>query len=211
MDWECMLELARTQAVVLLLRHAERPEIPEGETGHDLPLTDAGVASARQLGRLLSSRLRGLSTSPIRRCYETARALREGAGAEISILKDSDLGDPGVYVADSSLAWENWQSFGNAGVIQHLMSADFDLPGMNNAFEASRRLLCSMESRLCGDPGVDILITHDSVLTPFLGQLLGVCLPVDDWPKYLEGCFCWQSDCGTRLKFKTHLVSIETD
>ena len=68
--------------VALLLRHAERGEIPTGTFGADVPLTARGVASAERLGAQISerrSRVRTVS-SPLPRCVQTAEALMHGGG-----------------------------------------------------------------------------------------------------------------------------------
>ena len=69
--------------VSLVLRHAERDEIPRGTFGEDVRLTAAGVAHAEELGSRLSGReLSFLWSSPLPRCTGTARAIARGAGRE---------------------------------------------------------------------------------------------------------------------------------
>jgi hypothetical protein len=132
--------LPHDRPVALLLRHGERPAIPAGETGADLPLTPRGRAQAEALGRALRSDLRGLHTSPVRRCSETAEAIRTGAGAPIPIVPDRTLGDPGIFVSDPERAWVHWRALGHEQVLEHLAWHLSVLPGLADPILAARAL-----------------------------------------------------------------------
>lgn len=93
--------------VAVLLRHSVRGPLPPGNAGDAVPLTCAGVGLARHLGAMLGDRLSSLHAGPLRRCMETAEALRSGAGVDVPVFADSLLGDPSVFVADTRLAWSN--------------------------------------------------------------------------------------------------------
>ena len=56
------------RAVVVLLRHSVRDELPPGDAGYVLPITEVGRTLASELGGLFGSRLRTLHTSPLLRC-----------------------------------------------------------------------------------------------------------------------------------------------
>ena len=99
--------------VVLLLRHSVRDEIPPGETGNEVPITDVGKDIALKLGQKLGARLKSLHSSPLPRCVQTAEALRLGSGVDARIAESRLLGDPGVYVLDGHLAWSNWETLGH--------------------------------------------------------------------------------------------------
>ncbi|MCY4098072.1 MAG: histidine phosphatase family protein [Rhodospirillales bacterium] len=90
--------------VAVLLRHSARSPFLPGDAGDTVPLTSAGVGLAQRLGAMLGDRLRSLQASPLRRCMETAEALRSGAGVDVPVVADRLLGDPGVFVADARLA-----------------------------------------------------------------------------------------------------------
>ena len=92
------------RAVVVLLRHSVRDHLPEGDAGYVLPITDIGRQLALELGGLLRGRLRTLHASPLVRCVQTAQALAEGAGADVSVIPNQLLGDPGVFVLDGRRA-----------------------------------------------------------------------------------------------------------
>ena len=142
------------QPVALLLRHAARAPLPPDGVGYTLPITEAGAELGRELGRLLGRRLRSLRSSPLVRCLQTAEVLRGGAGADLPIVSDRLLGDPGIYVIDEQLAWTQWQTLGHEGVMHHLVSSSHALPGMSRPDEAAR---AEGRAGLCGGGDPDDL------------------------------------------------------
>jgi broad specificity phosphatase PhoE len=181
--------------VVLLLRHAERPSIPDGETGHDLALTELGRRQAFALGQRLGAHLASLHTSPVRRCRETANAIVAGTGSDILLHEDRRLGDPGVFVLDEVRAWGNWQRLGHQGVIEHLVSRQDILPGMADPAVAARELLKYMMAHARGSlGGLHLFVTHDIIQVATVARLLGEQLDVSRWPGYLEGALFWKDE-----------------
>ena len=90
----------------LILRHAEREEIPPGTFGVDVSLTSCGVASAERLGATLSS-LRpkiSVTASPVPRCNSTAAAIMRGGKWAEKVALDWRLGDPGPFVVDEEVS-----------------------------------------------------------------------------------------------------------
>lgn len=188
--------------VVVLLRHSVRDHIPQGRTGHFVPITAWGRQLAIELGGLLRGRLRTLHTSPLARCVQTAQALAEGAGADLAVVPNRLLGDPGVFVLDGRRAWENWEQLGHEGVMGHLVSEAGALSGMARPDEAARFLVQSMLAAAANRPGVHVFVTHDSLVTATAARLLGKPLGRDDWPWYLEGAFFWAADDGIHSAYR---------
>lgn len=171
--------------VALLLRHAERPAITPGEHGTDLALTAHGRRTAELLGATLGPRILSLSTSPVRRCRQTAEAIRSGANLNLDITPDHLLGDPGVFVSDPDLAWTHWQTLGHEAVVKHLAHADQPLPGLASPDKAAHQLAQHMARSLAGSPpGLHVFVTHDAILYPTIARLLPA--PDPQWPKFLE-------------------------
>lgn len=198
------------QPVALLLRHSVRGPLPVDDDGFAVPLTDIGIRLARELGGILGSRLRALHTSPLRRCVQTAEALRAGSGVTLPIAPNTLLGHPGVYVLDSQRAWLNWQRLRHEGVMAHLVSADNALPGMANPEPAARFLVQHMLA-LAGDkPGVHVFVTHDSLVTATAARLLRQKLTTADWPWYLEGAFFWRDKQRLRTAYQERFVEDES-
>lgn len=189
--------------VALLMRHGERPPIAAGEPGTDLALTARGREHAGALGRALGSRLRRLHTSPVRRCQETAEALRAGAGATTPIVADRLLGDPGVFVLDPERAWENWRTLGNQGVIEHLAWGTAALSGLADpscaALELASHLLDSVRD---GEVGLHVFVTHDALLLPTLTRLVAAVTDRSWWPGCLESAAFWNTSALPRLAYR---------
>jgi broad specificity phosphatase PhoE len=181
-------------AVAVLLRHSVREDLPPGDAGYALPITQDGVRLATDLGTLIGTRLRTLQTSPLPRCIQTAEAMRSGAAVDILIGVDRLLGDPGVYVIDDQRAAANWQERGHEGVMECLVKQEAPLPGMAAPGPAARRLLQHMLAIAGATPGLHVFVTHDSLVTSTAARILGEQLGKADWPAYLEAAFFWRDN-----------------
>lgn len=200
-------QLARVppeRAVVVLLRHSVRDALPSGDAGYVLPITDVGQRLALALGEHLRGRLRTLHTSPLARCVQTAEALRAGAQAELPIIQDHHLGDPGVYVIDGSRAWMHWEALGHEGVMRHLVTGSHELAGMARPHEAARFLVHHMLAVAARQPGLHLFVTHDSLVTTTAARLLGQHLEVEEWPDFLEGALFWRDEAGVHTTYRGH-------
>ena len=192
----------RDGPVVVLLRHSVRDDLPPGDAGYTLPITEEGQRLARELGERLRGRLRTLHASPLPRCVQTAEAIRDGACAELAVVADRLLGDPGVYVIDDQGAWANWRRLGHPGVMQHLVGETNALPGMARPDEAARYLVHRMLAVADKEPGIHVFVTHDSLVTATAARTLGRPLGVGDWPWYLEGAFFWRDGNGVSTGYR---------
>lgn len=189
------LERAPTgSAMALLLRHSARGPIRTGELGNELPLTPDGVRIARELGRELKGRLRGLHTSPVRRCWETAEVLRSAAGARLDIVLDRLLGDPGVLVEDAQRSWQTFCQFGHERTVESLMSEHEPLAGFAAPGLAVRRLVSHMVAAAVGSGGLHVFVTHDYLVTVTAAVCFGEPLPRPAWPRFLEGIAFWRAN-----------------
>lgn len=180
------------QPVAVLLRHSVRGPLPTGDAGKAVPITPIGATLGRELGALVGSRLRGLHASPLLRCTQTAEAIRAGAGADVPIVRDRLLGDPGVYVVDDRRARTNWEVLGHEAVMRSLVTGSDILPGMADPDPAARFLIRHMLTVAGQRPGLHVFVTHDSLVTATAARLLREKLGKDYWPWCLEGAFFWQ-------------------
>lgn len=180
-----VLEAPPGSTTLLLVRHADRGPIPPGEPGNDLPLRPEGVERARALGRAIGGRLGVVQSSPVPRCVQTAAAISEGAGHALAIQHDTLLGDPGVYVEQGGMAWEQWRTIGHERVVEHIV-AGIRLPGLADPLPASRRLYEHLVATAAGQVGVHLFVTHDILVTAAAAHWLGVPLGRADWPDFLE-------------------------
>ncbi len=187
------------RAVSILMRHGERPPLPPGEAGRDVALTDRGRCCAQELGRELGRRLATIRTSAIRRCQQTAEAIIEGAGVDLAIRTEALLGEPGAFVADGPVAWNTFKQLGNQGLTEHLVNSDQALPGMVPPLQAVRRLIALLTEPLEQTRGYHVFVTHDLVLAPFVGRVLG--LTRVPWPGFLHGALLWREGDRVRLSY----------
>jgi len=194
-------QVPNDRPVAILLRHSIRDELPTGQPGAHIPLTADGERIATELGVTLGARLRGLHTSPVFRCVQTAEAIRIGAGATLPINYDRLLGAPGIFVLDGDRAWTNWQQYGHEQVMHRLTSRNDAMPGMARPDSAARFLVTHMLAATRGKPGIHLFITHDSLLLPTAAHLLGYPLDRNAWPWFLDGALFWREDDGLHAAY----------
>ena len=181
--------------VAVLLRHSVREEpLPPSDAGKTTPITPIGTALGRELGTLIGDRLQRLHTSPLPRCTQTAEAIRAGAQANVPIVHDCLLGDPGVYVVDGRQADSIWKELGHDAVMRFLMSGNDVPPGIADSDPAARFLVRHMLTVAGHNRGLHLFVTHDSLISATTARLFGEPLEKVNWPWYLEGTFFWQQD-----------------
>ncbi len=170
---------------LLLLRHAERPPMPDEGTGDELAITAEGADAARDWGRARSGEIVLLHTSPIRRAQETAEAIGEGAGIEV-LAASPWLGRHGPFVADPGPAWAAYRELGAKELIRRLLAGSVG-PGFHEPVAASARFLEAMLDPVEERGGLHVAVSHDLIIAGLLGALLGEALDDEAWPEFLEG------------------------
>ena len=174
-------------AKLLLVRHAERPDIPANSVGNEVLLTEKGKEETRIFAQNISVPVISIHTSPIERCKQTAEIIAEVVGfPKHEIELNRDLGDPGYIIRDGQEAWKHWQSKGSEVVNEYLLCGDSCWSGFNDLNEATKIFLESI--RLClanSKKGVHIWVTHDTVLASFASRALDSNLSLSQWPDFL--------------------------
>jgi len=188
-------------SVAVLIRHAERPPIPPNDPGNHLPLTDGGWQQAEELGRSLGAAIKSLSTSPVRRCVETAEGIRRGAGFPLEIMPDRMLGHPGVLTADPELAWKTWCEWGHQRMYRELMEGLVPPPGMADPVHASQILATHMLRRARNAPGLHVFVTHDLFIATLVARFFGTSFDQTRWPPFLTGLALWPDGGRARLVY----------
>ncbi len=185
----------------LILRHAEREEIPQGTFGVNVPLTSCGVASAERLGAMLSHiRFSVCATaSPVPRCNSTAAAIMRGCKWAEEVALDWRLGDPGPFVVDEEVSGALFLDIGILEIVKHQLTCTKPPAGMRPTAEGVGLLLELTTNKLRSRGRLNIYVTHDAILAVLVAYLYR--LPVDeiDWPGYLDGLLLWR--CGNRIHF----------
>ena len=187
--------------VALVVRHAERDDIPPGTFGNDVPLTDCGVSEAEKLGAKLSNlRPQMIATSsPVPRCESTARAILRGGDRPDGVALDWRLGDPGPFVVDAAVSGAFFLEIGVLEIVRHQLTRTEPPTGMRTTQEGVDLLLGLTVSNLRSTGRLDVYVTHDGILAVLVAYLFR--LPVDEieWPGYLDGLLMWRR--GEHLHF----------
>jgi broad specificity phosphatase PhoE len=186
----------------ILIRHAHRGPIEPGTFGDEVPLTEQGVREAEQLGEAFRPwGIRRIMSSPMERCVATARAILRGAGVVSEIPVDPALGVPGAFVEDSSLAGPQFLKLLPPEVMRRQLQG-WKLPGMREPSDAISSLLGLVRDSGPGSGGLDLLVTHDSIIAGFIGHLLNI-MPSDvSWPEMLEGPIFWPVPDGVNVVWR---------
>ena len=184
----------------IVIRHAEREEIPPGEFGEDSRLTEFGGAAAERLGTLLSplGSMR-VASSPVPRCVETSRAILRGAGCENEVTLDWRLGDPGPFVVEPEVAGRLFLRTSILELTRRQLSGEEPLPGMRKASEGVALLLDAAMTAIRSGATVNLLVTHDAILAVLVAHIYGMQVDEITWPDYLDGLVLWRD--GELIRF----------
>lgn len=173
---------------LLLVRHAERPDIPANTVGNEVLLTDKGKEDARNFARCISDPVVSIQSSPIGRCLQTAEIIADVVGfVREDIVFNRDLGDPGFIINDAGSAWTHWQEKGHERVNEYLLSGAEQWEGFKELNHAVKIFDTSIREQLSGqNEGVHIWITHDTILATYASRIMPSRLKMKQWPRYLD-------------------------
>lgn len=172
--------------LALLIRHGDRDSIPEGEFGHDVPLNQMGTIKARAFGESLQEKnITRIFTSPIFRCVQTAKLIEAGYGRDLDIIETKSLGDPGLHIAEESIAGDFLMEHGFQEVLKRFI-AGFSVPGFSNA-EKLKTNIIGFLNKNTKEKGISIYISHDILIAMVRFCLDGTVYDTENWVNYLEG------------------------
>ena len=192
---ERMASIPDGMDVSLVMRHAEREEIPAGTFGHDVSLTAQGIRAAEQLGLSLSDRRTITAvSSPVPRCVQTAEAMLRGAGSPSKVATDQRLGDPGAFIVDPEISGPLFLELPIPEIARRQLHDAMPLPGMRTTVEAVEMLL-ELVTGSSGEQGrIHVYVTHDIILAVLVASIFRLSLDDIGWPGYLDGLLLWRSD-----------------
>ncbi len=167
--------IPRDRPVSLLIRHAARHPITDPDDPYAAGLTEEGILTAEELGKVLGEQLLPgrLLSSPVERCIDTGEAIARGADWPGGVVTDERLSH--LFIAP---AWYSVSSARMSGPVP--FQVRIILHWMLRAHETSPRL--------------DLMVTHDTVLGAVVGGLLRAPVNNDNWPGFLEGMFVWRGN-----------------
>lgn len=172
---------------LIILRHAHRLSIPEGEVGIDILLSNKGISDAREFARKIQGNILSITSSPIERCVQTAKAIAEEHHIDTQTIPTStQLGNPGFFIEDADLAWEHWQKKGENQVNQHLLTGKSHWTGFHDLKSAALNVFSHIQQLLLSKhDGVHIWVTHDTILAALTAQALPDKISMATWPDFL--------------------------
>ena len=195
--------------VALLLRHSERPPIPEGSMGMSLELTERGVRAAREFGQALKGRVVFARTSAVRRCVQTASALLEGSGTPLAPVEDPALGVPSTFIKAGPETEKTLRALGFERFMEHLVSGDAELPGLVHPAEGARLLREHALSSLTPAAGLHLFVTHDAMIAALVARSWREPLDGGGWPAFLEGAALWREGAAVMLSYRDRCRAVD--
>lgn len=167
--------IPRDCPVALLMRHSARHPIVDPAQPYVAMLTEEGVRLAEELGGLLGKSFSPgrLLAAPVTRCQDTAAAIARGAGWPVDLRIEDCLSHP--FIAP---AWELVER----GQVNGTLPVEV---------RTTMNLLLGNTGR---PPGLDVAVTHDTIVGAVVGALLKAPVTGDFWPDILEGMFTWRDE-----------------
>jgi len=171
---------------LLIVRHAERPTIPADELGNEVLLTAKGEKDTLQFASQLTHPIISIKSSPIPRCVQTAELIARQTEFPLGVESCRLLGDPGFIIEDGEQAWKHWQEKGHQRVNQHLLDGDEYWTGFAPLSQATQQMTRVIDRSLrCASEGVQVWITHDTILAAYASRVLPTSLSLKQWPDFL--------------------------
>ncbi|MBR2838254.1 MAG: HAD-IA family hydrolase [Kiritimatiellae bacterium] len=203
---ELKAEMAKGARAILMVRHAERPQIdPDDPTfGDRLRLTDAGVRTATELGRRLAE-FRGsvqFAASPLMRTRMTAECIADGMGvAAPEILADGRLGNESFYYTDTAEVLDVFkpENFFNACAEYFATGRQRGFAPLDEATDAFEEWLFARFSEK-----LFVAVTHDLYIAAFLSARGASAAPFtrENWVRFLDaGAVLVYPDGSRRYEF----------
>lgn len=174
------------EKISLLLRHADRDDIPKGSFGNEILLNEKGKQNAQTFGMSLSERkINRIFTSPVGRCVQTAEFIVKGYGNSIDIIETTALGAPGLHITDEKIAGEFYLQYGFDEMYRQFMQGE-KIPGILNSNELKYRITTFIKEN-SNDNGTTIFITHDILIAFYHYSINKKVYTKDNWINFLTG------------------------
>lgn len=194
MRWiEALLDQTPIARTVMLMRHAERPDIVDATQAETTMLTANGVESAKQFGAMLLAKKaipHQVFHSTVPRCQQTADAIIIGLSAGIMVENrgpHSQLAAP--YLPDPQRTYQYLHKRGlsTLAFIQHWFKGELDAQWVDDSRQSAQRQLAFLQTEWQRKPGFCLHVSHDWNILLFLWTVLGIEPTQESWPGFLEG------------------------
>lgn len=172
--------------LALIIRHADREQIPAGSFGNEILLNEKGINNSINFGRdLKQHKINCIYTSPVERCVQTAHYLKEGYEKELPSYTTKALGDPGLHITDDKLAGGFFLKHTFDEMYRRFMLGEA-IPGVPSAQEFERKMSTFIKENTV-ENGLTIFITHDSLIAFYHYCLSRAVYTKENWVNYLSG------------------------
>lgn len=172
--------------ISLLVRHADRDDIPQGSFGNEILLNEKGKENAQRFGESLFDRkINRIFTSPIGRCVQTAEYITKGYESSIEIIETTSLCAPGLHISDEKLAGDFLLQHGFDEMYKRFTQGE-KIPGIPNINELNHRVTNFINENSTKN-GMTIFITHDMLIAFYHFSINKKVYTKDNWINYLTG------------------------
>lgn len=172
--------------IALLLRHADRDDIPEGSFGNEIVLNDKGKRRAELFGESFAEmKINRIYTSPVERCVQTAEFITKGYGKSIEVIETKALGAPGLHITDEKIAGNFYLEHG-FDKMYSMFKLGNEIPGMASINELNFKLTSFIKEHT-KENGRTLFITHDMLIAFYHFSINGKVYTKENWVNYLTG------------------------
>ena len=180
---------ARRGSVKLVARHAERPLFQKAKAPHDVSITDKGKDEAERLGILLRQyhlNLEGCTSSPVRRCIQTAELIAAGNRYQGKVDTAPSLGGSNLFNDDEEALDQTLETY----TIEEILGkqiAGAKVPGLRGVEESLRIFM----GRVLRDRsrGFEVFVSHDLFICSAVHYLTGTSYAASGNTGFLDGFF----------------------
>lgn len=177
------------------VRHAHRPL---EDWSHGVNITEEGVQAALVLGTTLKDEgIQLVSSSPIKRCKQTASGLLQGMGKEIPIIENELIGEPGVFIVDQEAAHRAFQRHPLHTLLDLLLEG-MNLHGFSDIDTACRKIL----QHLLDHPQSSLSVSHDFNIALLAGWIFKKRCDSNFIPYFLEALVLHVDGKGVVAEYK---------
>ena len=174
------------EKIALLLRHAERDEIPKGSFGNEVLLNEQGKQNAHRFGESLAEmKVNKIYTSPIERCIQTAEFITKGYGSSLEIIETTALGAPGLHITDEKVVGNFYLEYGLDEMYNRFIQGK-EIPGMPNVDELNYRITTFIKAHTTHN-GRTLFITHDMLIAFYHFSINRKIYTKENWVNYMTG------------------------
>ena len=212
-----VVDIEPDEELSILLRHAHRPNIPNGVIEHHgVPLSQKGRKMAYAFGGDLPNHTPiRLFYSPIPRCKETAECIKNGvnsnAGSAVLVGERDFLGTH--YEIDLRKIIDMMERVGSLTFLRKWFNRELNGNIIADPYKVVSRILTglviSKKEKNANQRTVDFHITHDLNILAVRELLLDAKLEDVGWPDYLDGIVLTHSANKISLRWRNIKNTIE--